>query len=104
MVDVVEESHFAVRLDHRGAVDNEYGNRPGEIYLDRLIPIHRRLDLIPIPVRIVAQYPCRQCEWILPPDASMTEVAARAFEQFRRRRAVQINVVGVRENEFHQSQ
>src|SRR5690242_21748468 len=103
MVYVWEEPDFSVRLDHGRRINNEHRDGLVEIYLDRLVAFHGRVDFIHGPLRLIAQNPRREPHRVLHANASMTEVAARLQEQLRYGRTVQIDVVMIGEDEFDQT-
>src|SRR5580704_18568623 len=101
---IPEKTHLAVRLDHGCSVEDEYGNGFVEIYLNRLIAVHRSIYFVRGPFRLIAQNPRRQPRGVLYTDASMAEVAPRFQKQFGRRGAMEVHVITVREYKLDQSQ
>src|SRR4029450_3843402 len=65
--------------------------------------LHRRVDTLARPFRVIAQDPLGKPCRILEADATMTEITPRAGEELRRRRAVHVDVLRVGEDELREA-
>src|SRR3954470_17886168 len=99
-IGVVKKADRSVRSNHGGRVVDHDGQRTRQIYLSRRFSVHRFLDLFSRPGFRIVQHPRRELGGILEANTSVTEITAAAREQVLSRRAMEVNVVIVREDEF----
>ena len=93
-----------LRRHHGGEIEEDHADRARELDTLRGRLVHRLENSIARPFRLAAEHPLREPDRVLHPHAPVAEVAARAGEQRRRRRAVHVDVVVVREDELDQPQ
>ena len=104
-IDIVKKTNLILLVHRCRAVDDENRNSRGKVHLKVvLIAVHRGLHPLQIPAGIVAQHPGNQVRRLLDPNASVAEIADVLLEQFRSICAVQVHVIRIGEDDFHQAQ
>jgi len=76
-VNAVEEVHLTIRIDHRGAVQDQHWDWVREVDLHVVTATrHGRLHSFQAPIGLVAQHPRRQIRGLLHLNAAVAEVPA----------------------------
>src|SRR5262249_26823714 len=104
-IQVVIKMNLIISVSEGGPVNDEYRYALGEIHGDIVAAgLHGLLYARERPAGVVAQGPGRELGGLFDADTSMAEIAAGAWEELRRRRTVQIDVMLVGEHQLHQSE
>ena len=104
-IDIVEKPNLILFVYRSRAVDDQNRNSRGEVHLKIIfIAVHRGLDALQIPARVVSQHPSNQVLGLLYPNASVAEIADILREQFRSICAMQVHVIRIGENDLHQAE